>query len=82
MLRVHRDSLNVPLAVQWQGKFAAAFMDNPEAGLVLAKNVDLKLDVNGVSVTLRRDSVLYPIVNPESVVSFYAIRFANGEVNL
>lgn len=82
MLRVHRDSLGVPLAVQWHGQYAVAFMDNPEAGLVLAKNVGLKPDANGVNVTLRHDSVLYPIVNPESVVSSYAIRFANGEVNL
>lgn len=82
MLRVFRDSLGVPLAVLWRGQNAIAFMDNPEVGLVLAKNVDLKTDANGLNVTLRRDSVLYPIVNPESVVSFYAIRFANGEVNL
>ena len=51
-------------------------------GLVLAKDVTLKDGEYGLSVVFGPKTMRYPIVNPESIVTNYVIRFAYGEVNL
>ena len=81
-LHVYRDNLGMPIAVKWSGTHAAGFMVSKKGGLVLATNVGLEQGEFGPSVKLLPTSSLYQIVNPESIVMSFVVRFATGEVNL
>lgn len=72
----------MPVAIKWGHNLAVAFMMDQKLGLVLAKDVTLKDGEYGLSVVFGPKTMRYPIVNPESIVTNYVIRFAYGEVNL
>lgn len=81
-LHVYRDSIGLPVAVKWSNTHAAGFLVNAKGGLVLAQDVGLEPGDFGPSVKLLPSSSIYQIVNPESIVMSFVVRFASGEVNL
>lgn len=80
-LSVIRDQNRTPVAVRWGSDRGIAFVPDPKLGLIMVKNISLKFGEYGPEITYKPNSVRFPIVNPETIVTQYVLRFAYGEVN-